>query len=58
MIAMASTGLHSNGFSLVRHVLLQGAGMRLDAVVDELGAPLGEAAADARPGSTPRTAWR
>jgi phosphoribosylformylglycinamidine cyclo-ligase len=38
VIAMRSTGLHSNGYSLVRHVLLQGAGrLRLDSVLDELG---------------------
>jgi hypothetical protein len=42
VIAMQSSGLHSNGFSLVRHVLLQGARMRLEAHVDELGGPLGE----------------
>ncbi|MCU1692542.1 MAG: phosphoribosylformylglycinamidine cyclo-ligase [Frankiales bacterium] len=42
VIAMGSSGVHSNGFSLVRHVLLSGARMRLDGVVDELGKPLGE----------------
>ena len=42
VVAMASSGLHSNGFALVRHVLLQGARMRLEAMVDELGGPLGE----------------
>jgi len=42
VLAMGSSGLHSNGFSLVRHVLLQGARMRLEAIVDELGGPLGE----------------
>ncbi len=42
VVAMGSSGLHSNGFSLVRHVLLQGARLRLDAIVDELGGPLGE----------------
>ena len=43
VIAMESSGVHSNGFSLVRHVLLNGARMRLDAHVDELGSTLGEA---------------
>ncbi len=42
VIAMGSSGLHSNGYSLVRHVLLQGARMRLEAIVDELGSSLGE----------------
>ena len=38
VIAMGSSGLHSNGYSLVRHVLLSGAGrLRLEAVVEELG---------------------
>ena len=42
MIAMASSGLHSNGYSLVRHVLLTQAGWSLDRHVDELGRTLGE----------------
>ena len=38
VIAMRSSGLHSNGYSLIRHVLLGGtARMRLDSVLDELG---------------------
>lgn len=35
VIAMPSTGLHSNGYSLVRHVLLGIARMRLDSVHDD-----------------------
>jgi phosphoribosylformylglycinamidine cyclo-ligase len=42
VIAMASSGLHSNGYSLVRHVLLDQAGLALDAHIDELGRTLGE----------------
>ncbi|MFF9339376.1 MULTISPECIES: phosphoribosylformylglycinamidine cyclo-ligase [unclassified Streptomyces] len=42
VIAMASSGLHSNGYSLVRHVVFDRAGMRLDQRVEELGRTLGE----------------
>jgi len=42
VIAMEASGLHSNGYSLVRHVLLTTAGWSLDRHVDELGRTLGE----------------
>jgi phosphoribosylformylglycinamidine cyclo-ligase len=44
VVALGSSGLHSNGFALVRHVLLGAARMRLDGVVDDLDSPrpLGE----------------
>ena len=47
VIAMEASGLHSNGYSLVRHVLLGdlgngGAGWSLDREVPELGRTLGE----------------
>lgn len=35
VIAMGSSGLHSNGYSLVRHVLLGISRMRLDSLVDD-----------------------
>jgi phosphoribosylformylglycinamidine cyclo-ligase len=35
VIAMGSSGLHSNGYSLVRHVLLGQSRMKLDGVVEE-----------------------
>jgi phosphoribosylformylglycinamidine cyclo-ligase len=41
LIAMASSGLHANGFSLARHVLLDVAKISLDSTAD-LGRPLGE----------------
>ncbi len=42
VVAMESSGLHSNGFSLVRHVLLTTAGWELDRDVPELGRTLGD----------------
>src|SRR5207237_4945892 len=36
LIALGSSGLHSNGYSLVRHVLLERAGLALDATPDGL----------------------
>jgi phosphoribosylformylglycinamidine cyclo-ligase len=42
VIAIASSGLHSNGYSLVRHVFFTMAGWALDRTVPELGRTLGE----------------
>ncbi|AZA10738.1 phosphoribosylformylglycinamidine cyclo-ligase [Corynebacterium gerontici] len=42
VIAMASSGLHSNGYSLARHVLLDKAGLQLDVKMEELDRTLGE----------------
>jgi phosphoribosylformylglycinamidine cyclo-ligase len=43
VLGLASTGLHSNGFSLARAALLDRAGMDLQAHQDALGEPLGQA---------------
>lgn len=42
VIGMGSSGLHANGYSLARHVLLEIARMRLDGHVEEFGRTLGE----------------
>lgn len=42
IIAMESSGLHSNGYSLARYVLLEKAGLELDGYVEDFGRTLGE----------------
>ena len=43
LLGLGSDGLHTNGYSLARRVLLEDAGLSLDEVVPEVGVALGDA---------------
>ena len=43
LIGLPSAGLHTNGYSLARHIVFDGLGLKVDAQVPELGGSVGEA---------------